>query len=210
VLGTPTNAPWLWLTIVASCVHASASYAQSKKQEEQLTPLQVANACLARGDNQCLIRALEGKARTQTELGLLIETLRATDDMERAYRVMREYVQRYPNGQRTAGYRRMLETAPSPSSTDTAERPPAPTPATSAPETKPALTRAIECDGEDHCIVRALEGKAQTAEELGMLCEAYRALGDNKRARAAMQQYVARFPKGSYRDYYRTQLARTR
>jgi regulator of sirC expression with transglutaminase-like and TPR domain len=43
-----------------------------------------------------------------------------------------------------------------------------------------------------------------------MLCEAYRSLGDNARARNAMQQYLQRFPDAQYSTYYRQQLNRTR
>lgn len=72
-------------------------------------PIEIASACLARGDNECVIRALDGNARTQQELGLLIETYRAVGDVKQAQKNMATYVKRFPEAQRSAGYRRMLE-----------------------------------------------------------------------------------------------------
>jgi hypothetical protein len=74
-----------------------------------VAPMEIANACLARGDNECVIHALDGNARTQQELGLLIETFRAVGDVKQAQKNMATYVKRFPEAQRSAGYRRMLE-----------------------------------------------------------------------------------------------------
>jgi ABC transport system ATP-binding/permease protein len=74
-----------------------------------VAPMEIANACLARGDNECVIKALDGSARTQQELGLLIETFRAVGDVKAAQKNMATYVKRFPDAQRSAGYRRMLE-----------------------------------------------------------------------------------------------------
>lgn len=74
-----------------------------------VAPMEIANACLARGDNECVIHALDGNARTQQELGLLIETYRAVGDVKQAQKNMATYVKRFPEAQRSAGYRRMLE-----------------------------------------------------------------------------------------------------
>jgi hypothetical protein len=71
--------------------------------------MDLANACLARGDNECVIHALEGSARSQQELGLLIETYRAVGDVKQAQKNMATYVKRFPDAQRSVGYRRMLE-----------------------------------------------------------------------------------------------------
>ena len=71
--------------------------------------MEIANACLARGDNECVIHALDGAARTQQELGLLIETFRAVGDVKQAQKNMATYVKRFPDAQRSNGYRRMLE-----------------------------------------------------------------------------------------------------
>ncbi len=73
------------------------------------TPIQVAGACLAQGDNQCVIRALAGKARTAQELGLLIETYRAVGDTSRALKNMSLYLKRFPSGPRADTYRQILE-----------------------------------------------------------------------------------------------------
>ena len=74
-----------------------------------VAPMEIANACLARGDNECVIHALDGNARTQQELGLLIETYRAVGDVRQAQKNMATYVKRFPDAVRSGGYRRMLE-----------------------------------------------------------------------------------------------------
>ncbi|HEX7481399.1 MAG TPA: FHA domain-containing protein [Polyangiales bacterium] len=71
--------------------------------------MDVASACLARGDNECVIRALAGKANSAQELGLLIETYRATGDSKQAQKNMAIYVKRFPTARRADAYRRMLE-----------------------------------------------------------------------------------------------------
>jgi hypothetical protein len=68
-----------------------------------------ANACLARGDNACVVRTLNGKAQTAQELGLLIETYRAMGDSTQALRNMVIYVQRFATAPRADAYRRMIE-----------------------------------------------------------------------------------------------------
>jgi pSer/pThr/pTyr-binding forkhead associated (FHA) protein len=73
------------------------------------SPMEAASACLARGDNQCVIRALNGRAQSAQELGLLIETYRAIGDSAQAYRNMSTYVQRFPTARRAEAYRQMLE-----------------------------------------------------------------------------------------------------
>jgi pSer/pThr/pTyr-binding forkhead associated (FHA) protein len=71
--------------------------------------MDTASACLARGDNPCVIRALSGRAQTAQELGLLIETYRAMGETPQAYRNMTIYVQRFPTARRAEAYRQMLE-----------------------------------------------------------------------------------------------------
>jgi pSer/pThr/pTyr-binding forkhead associated (FHA) protein len=71
--------------------------------------MDVASACLARGDNDCVIRALANRANTSQELGLLIETYRATGDTKQAQKNMATYVKRFPTARRADAYRRMLE-----------------------------------------------------------------------------------------------------
>jgi hypothetical protein len=80
-----------------------------KKEQNKLAPLEKANACLIAGDNQCAISALEGKAGTPAELGLLIESYRAVGQKELAYKNMDVYVKKYPKSRRSAIYRTILE-----------------------------------------------------------------------------------------------------
>jgi hypothetical protein len=80
-----------------------------KKEQDKPSPLATANACLVAGDNQCAIRALEGKTRTPAELGLLIESYRAVGQQELAHRNMETYVKKYPSARRSAIYRTILE-----------------------------------------------------------------------------------------------------
>jgi hypothetical protein len=75
----------------------------------QQAPLAQALDCLARGDNRCVIRALEDKASSAREMELLIETYRAVGSTPRAERQMQRYLQRYPSGQRADEYRQVLE-----------------------------------------------------------------------------------------------------
>lgn len=71
--------------------------------------MEIANACLGRGDNECVIRALDGNASSPQELGLLIETYRAIGETAKAQKNMANYVKRYPSAPRSDAYRRMLE-----------------------------------------------------------------------------------------------------
>ena len=71
--------------------------------------LEEAYACVARGDNACVVRALRGgKARSPAALALLIETYRAMDDLSAAKLHMNTFVKRYPDNPRTAKYRQLL------------------------------------------------------------------------------------------------------
>jgi hypothetical protein len=72
-------------------------------------PLDIANACLARGDNECIVHALEGSAGSPQELALLIETYRTMGNVRLAQKHMNNYVQRFPSEKRSEGYRRLLE-----------------------------------------------------------------------------------------------------
>ena len=71
--------------------------------------MEISSACLARGDNECVIHALDGNASTAQELGLLIETYRAIGDARSAQKNMAAYVKRFPNAGRADAYRRMIE-----------------------------------------------------------------------------------------------------
>jgi hypothetical protein len=83
--------------------------AEHERAAPQQAPLAQALDCLARGDNRCVIRALEDKASSAREMELLIETYRAVGSMPRAERQMQRYLQRYPAGQRADEYRQVLE-----------------------------------------------------------------------------------------------------
>jgi pSer/pThr/pTyr-binding forkhead associated (FHA) protein len=72
-------------------------------------PIEVASACLAKGDNACVVKALQGKAQSAQELGLLIETYRAMGNTAQAHKHMAVYVQRFPTARRAETYRIMLE-----------------------------------------------------------------------------------------------------
>jgi pSer/pThr/pTyr-binding forkhead associated (FHA) protein len=88
--------------------------AQPAAQAPARTPsgasaMEIANACLGRGDNECVIRALDGNASSPQELGLLIETYRAIGDTQKAQKNMANYLKRFPSAPRSDAYRRMLE-----------------------------------------------------------------------------------------------------
>ena len=72
------------------------------------SPAKMARSCLARGDQKCAVRALEGRARTAQELALLIETYRALGDTRRAVRNMELFVQRYPSARQATQYKKFI------------------------------------------------------------------------------------------------------
>lgn len=65
-------------------------------------------ACVMRGDNACVIRLLEGRARSQVQLGQLIEAYRARGQTNEAIRHMRTFVQRYRGTSRAHSYQQIL------------------------------------------------------------------------------------------------------
>jgi pSer/pThr/pTyr-binding forkhead associated (FHA) protein len=71
--------------------------------------MEAANACLGRGDNECVIHTLDGNTNTWQELGLLVETYRAIGDAAKAQKNMATYVKRFPSAPKADAYRRMLE-----------------------------------------------------------------------------------------------------
>jgi pSer/pThr/pTyr-binding forkhead associated (FHA) protein len=87
----------------------TAAAPRPAEKVDRTSPMEAASACLARGDNQCVIHALNGRAQTAQELGLLIETYRALGDTAQAYRGMTAYVQRFPTARRAEAYRQMLD-----------------------------------------------------------------------------------------------------
>ncbi len=71
--------------------------------------LQVALDCLKVGDSACAVKALEGKARSERELELLVESYRAIGNNSAAEERMRIYLQRFPAGSMIKTYRRLLQ-----------------------------------------------------------------------------------------------------
>lgn len=72
-----------------------------------------------------------------------------------------------------------------------------------------AQARACSMQGDNACVIRVLEGHAQTEAELAMLIEAYRARGQTAQAVGHMRAYVERFPDTPRARAYRTIIARS-
>lgn len=88
---------------------AKPAAASAAPKADPKLALEAAYACVARGDNACVVRALSGgKARSPAAMALLIETYRATDDLGAARKQMTVFVRRYPDNPRTAKYRQLL------------------------------------------------------------------------------------------------------
>lgn len=83
--------------------------AAAQEAASQPTPMERALDCLARGDNRCVIRALEDKASNARELELLIATYRTVGSTAPAEREMKRYLEAFPNGSRAGEYQRWLE-----------------------------------------------------------------------------------------------------
>ncbi|HEY6882173.1 MAG TPA: FHA domain-containing protein, partial [Polyangiales bacterium] len=71
-------------------------------------PAKTARNCLARGDQRCVVRALEGKAENAQELALLIETYRALGETKKAVKHMETFVARYASARQTPQYRQFI------------------------------------------------------------------------------------------------------
>jgi pSer/pThr/pTyr-binding forkhead associated (FHA) protein len=76
---------------------------------EAESPAKLARNCLARGDQRCAVRALEGHAENSQELALLIETYRALGETKKAVRHMENFVARYPTARQTPQYRQFMD-----------------------------------------------------------------------------------------------------
>lgn len=72
------------------------------------SPAKLARGCLARGDQGCAVRALEGRTTNAQELALLIETYRALGDQRKALRNMERFVKRYPQARQTSQYKQFI------------------------------------------------------------------------------------------------------
>ncbi|MFI5308084.1 MAG: hypothetical protein ACHQ53_12060 [Polyangiales bacterium] len=71
--------------------------------------MQQALACLSRGDNACVIQALENKAASADEIELLVATYRSLGDVPKATREMHRYLERFPTGRRAGEYDLVLQ-----------------------------------------------------------------------------------------------------
>jgi pSer/pThr/pTyr-binding forkhead associated (FHA) protein len=76
--------------------------------EEAEDPAKVARGCLARGDQRCVVKALEGKADSAQELALLIETYRALGETKKAVKHMETFVARFATARQTPQYRQFI------------------------------------------------------------------------------------------------------
>jgi pSer/pThr/pTyr-binding forkhead associated (FHA) protein len=85
----------------------SAAAAVEPKAEDD-DPAKVARNCLARGDQRCVVKALEGKAESAQELALLIETYRALGETKKAVKHMETFVARYATARQTPQYRQFI------------------------------------------------------------------------------------------------------
>jgi hypothetical protein len=73
------------------------------------TPLAQALECLSRGDNACVIAALQDRAKSERELDVLIETYLAVGNANEAERNMKRYLDAYPDGKSAQRFQRWLE-----------------------------------------------------------------------------------------------------
>ncbi len=100
------------LVALASAPVATAQPAPPKPkavvQANDEDPAKTARNCLARGDQRCVVRALEGKAENAQELALLIETYRALGETKKAVKHMETFVARYASARQTPQYRQFI------------------------------------------------------------------------------------------------------
>lgn len=74
--------------------------------------LDKALACAQKGDNACVVQALEGRAATPQALALLIETYRTMGNTDAAARSMQAFVRRFPRDRRASRYQQFLDNHP--------------------------------------------------------------------------------------------------
>jgi TonB family protein len=87
---------------------------------------------------------------------------------------------------------------------------PAASPAEEAPPGEQGLAAARRCmaNGDNACVIRALEGRAQSEQEIALLIEAHRARGQTQEALRYMRIYVERFPGSPRARNYQQILSR--
>jgi hypothetical protein len=78
------------------------------------TPMERVALCRSSSDdetgrNNCIIRALEGRANTDQEMRMLAATYQVTGRTRDAVRTMRAYIQRYPSGSAVPAFQRYIE-----------------------------------------------------------------------------------------------------
>jgi pSer/pThr/pTyr-binding forkhead associated (FHA) protein len=91
----------------AAAVPSTAPSASGPEAEGE-SPAKVARNCLARGDQRCAVRALEGRAENSQELALLIETYRALGETKKAVRHMESFISKYPTARQAPQYRQFI------------------------------------------------------------------------------------------------------
>jgi hypothetical protein len=96
-------------TPAAEPVKAETADPKTPKAIPGQRPIDAAMDCLATGDNACVIKALEGKAKSAQELELLIETYRTMGNATKAEKYMQVYVEKHPGERRASAYRRVLD-----------------------------------------------------------------------------------------------------
>ncbi len=168
--------------------------------------------------SQCVIHHLEGHAQSAHDLALLIESYRSIGSMPKALQHMREFVQRYPTKQRAYQYRQILEAErhrgqhPAPRVNNHAATQTASAQGTPAAPGGGSGTGA--CDPESahfsQCVIHHLEGHAQSAHDLALLIESYRAAGNMPKALEHMAEFVQRYPTTQRAELYRQVLERHR
>lgn len=67
-----------------------------------------ARQCTMDADHACVIRLLDGRAETESDLAMLIEAYRASGQSDRALRYMRIYIEKFPSRPRARGYQMIV------------------------------------------------------------------------------------------------------
>ena len=184
----------LSLTLLATNASAQRhGHAQPAPPDDGRTPMQRAMACRTTTTNEparnrCLIRALHGGTTVQ-ELGMLGATLMAAGETAEAVRVMRTYLERFPDGPMAPMFLNYVQTH--------------------APHEGPAggamtpMQRAQACHtttgnevDRNNCIIDALRGHASSAQELGLLGTTQIATGRRADAVRTARTYLQRYPAG--------------
>jgi len=86
----------------------AAPKASPEPAEPEESPAKAARTCLARGDQRCVVKVLEGHADNEQELALLIEPYRALGDTKKAVRHMETFVVRFPSARQAPQYRQFI------------------------------------------------------------------------------------------------------